>query len=672
MATWQSPPALLHQSPPPPPLRSLRASVSGTHSCPSPPPSPSPESTTLPKESLDAMAREHGLPALLQAIAARFGQLPPAAGRSGPPSHHAALIGLLMRWAPEHEHHAIRRTVRAWERATADFQGHDLTPQRTSCSYVSADERLLSARDGGLANDTSPAGLQADIRADLAGRLRLVDCDMGAALGPAIAPRQPGTLRVLQWNILADGLSRDGFCVSPVVQDWPCDRGLMPTADGSPPVPVAEVIEQILGVTADISRRRDEALATVDQAARDEVIAQFQEHKNEALAAIKERFDTEAANDNLNRCIDWDGRVRRMRWLVASIDPDIITFQEMDRLADTQKALDPLGYECSRAQGQLYRPRHILADYMSAVRDGIAFAPKVASEALIQKLERMVERDKLSEACDLMMGQPLGQKPWKTLKSLLRDAQFAEKGGFSAYCAQLVALGVPEAVGELDDDGVAVFWRKQRFACEGVEVLGFGGGQRPGVTQGAVKVVLRDTANDKRLSVITAHLSSGNRPEQEASRIQQLRAPAPATDSDGPCAGLLGWLEHAARTGPVLLAMDANSRPQFPGPQTVWRACKEARLSSVWDRYFAADGTQLREPAPVTVNKLRGPGSAQPQKIGEHAFELIDHLFAQGLAFRDFALSPTCFGSKQAALSQLLPSLAVPSDHYPVAADFEW
>merc|ERR1712216_868813 len=71
-----------------------------------------------------------------------------------------------------------------------------------------------------------------------------------------------------------------------------------------------------------------------------------------------------------------------------------------------------------------------------------------------------------------------------------------------------------------------------------------------------------------------------------------------------------------------------------------------------------------------SVNKMRGPLSGQPKKIGHHAYELIDHVFySEGLELVEHVLEPRVHPSRAAAIDDLIPSLSNPSDHYPVVVD---
>ena len=49
---------------------------------------------------------------------------------------------------------------------------------------------------------------------------------------------------------------------------------------------------------------------------------------------------------------------------------------------------------------------------------------------------------------------------------------------------------------------------------------------------------------------------------------------------------------------------------------------------------------------------------------------LIDHIYFSGLQFERHAWGPTTYSSLTDARKQLIPSLTLPSDHFPVVVDF--
>jgi len=87
---------------------------------------------------------------------------------------------------------------------------------------------------------------------------------------------------------------------------------------------------------------------------------------------------------------------------------------------------------------------------------------------------------------------------------------------------------------------------------------------------------------------------------------------------------------------PTIICLDANANPFGEGTSdepSVWKSFLENQdVASVWEGHLnpevppVSHGGVGRE-APVSVNKMRGPLSDQPSKIGLHAYQLIDHIF---------------------------------------------
>lgn len=108
--------------------------------------------------------------------------------------------------------------------------------------------------------------------------------------------------------------------------------------------------------------------------------------------------------------------------------------------------------------------------------------------------------------------------------------------------------------------------------------------------------------------------------------------------------------------------------------KTVWKQLRGIPgVGSVWDEYFTVDGATRdpSQPLPVTTNKMRGPLSDQPKKIGEHMCHVIDHVFFSCATFMlsHHVWQPMKFPDKASAENHLLPSTTVPSDHAPVIVD---
>merc|ERR1711924_229104 len=123
------------------------------------------------------------------------------------------------------------------------------------------------------------------------------------------------------------------------------------------------------------------------------------------------------------------------------------------------------------------------------------------------------------------------------------------------------------------------------------------------------------------VNIITTHLKSGASAKDEQSRIsRQVLGPALVQGHQVDAVqkpvngGLAEWMQESAEES-TILAMDANSRPQFEGDQTVWKVMTGLEgIQSVWADYFDNSAANC-EPPPVSVNKCRGPGSKQPQKV---------------------------------------------------------
>jgi len=137
-------------------------------------------------------------------------------------------------------------------------------------------------------------------------------------------PTRSGSFRVLHWNVLAEGLSDDGFFVRDVMRkdlpDLPCDT-----------VSFEEMI-------AEVSKAKKE---------------------NGDLESLKIKYDTPRSRANYGAVLDWRRRWAQMRAFIVASAPDIIALQELDHMADAQRELGALGYTCSLAGSDSpYRPIH--------------------------------------------------------------------------------------------------------------------------------------------------------------------------------------------------------------------------------------------------------------------------------------------------------------------------
>jgi len=433
-------------------------------------------------------------------------------------------------------------------------------------------------------------------------------------------PLDPATsednhLRIMQFNVLADGLSDDGFMAMPVIDDWPADPGFMPTSNGTA-VPFDQVFEEIAAAKGDESK----------------------------LLELKSKFTTRAATENAKALTDWRGRELQIVLMVlASGVPDILVFEEVDKFQGLAAALAQIGYrsQVPWASGE-YVPAHVEKHSLesderrTAFRDfcrsrGHTFLPNLGSTA--KKL------------------------------ALKRQAQVTEKS----------------AADLLDDDGVAIFWRGDRVEATLMDVHFLQPQSEAAPPKKAVlQVNFRVITSGREVLVFGAHLSSGGKPEDEAKRLKdEVDSPgglvsilrSARNEAASKEAAVLLCMD--ANSHPQLRSPDEAS--------SVWRSIHKVLGASVWDEFFDEDGTERPvDPsglqAPITTNKFRGPASDQPRKIGEHAHECIDHIFFDPsvLTLRRHVLPPERFRSSTEALQDLQPSLKNPSDHYPVVVDLAW
>jgi len=451
---------------------------------------------------------------------------------------------------------------------------------------------------------------------------------------------RPGDcIRVLQWNLLADGMSDDGFLVNDVLRDWPAGAGNVPTTDGE-------------------AVRFDTLLTQMIRARGD----------SDALETLKSRFNVPEAEKNAEVIVDWKARELQIQLqVIAAGQPDLLVFQECDHYGPLSEGLAKLGYTSVLPTAKSYEPAHLCGldphsiegakEYRAAIeRKGHAFLPNAGSTAMNCQLNRSSNLEKVLPAV-----QKLGLE-----EKLLRDGLIKRRSfrGFASGPLLDEACINPHSI---DDDGVAIFWRADRFAVLSLHVRVF-----PDGNGGALQIRLRERSCEARQFVIIgAHLSSGDDIKSEERRLSEQ------VDVTG---GLCEMVQEVQCAGePVVLCMDANSHPQIGADSgtSVWHSLHKVMGASVWDSHFDTTGNFLESgplDPPVTSNKLRGPLSGQAKKIGLHSYYCIDHIFftPKELSLQGHALPPKQFTSDAEARDSLNPSLSCPSDHYPVVVDLAW
>lgn len=453
----------------------------------------------------------------------------------------------------------------------------------------------------------------------------------------------PNCIRVMQWNLLADGMSDDGFLVSDIMQDWPAGVGNVPTCDGQ-------------------SVKFDALLAEIMEARGNE----------EALEKLKQRYNVPASATNAKVTVDWQARELQIQLQVlAAGRPDFLVFQECDNYGPLSKALANLGYSSALPGSKPYEPAHLIGydtstpegveEFRQAIdKKGCAFLPSVSSTAMNIQLNNSTNSDSVIAAA-----QKLG------LADRLVERRKILKKGFAGLPSEPLLREAQIDPYAIDDDGVAIFWRADRFSVLSLNACLFPC-EPNSFCNGTLRLRFRESAPAAReLTVFGVHLASGDDLKSEARRLKTQ------VDVEG---GLRDMAQDARREGsPVIVCMDANSHPQIGADsgKSVWCSLLPAVGASVWDDHFDTKGNpKISAPPdpPVTSNKLRGPLSGQAKKIGLHSYYCIDHIFFTPgeLSLQGHAVPPKQFSSDADARRDINPSLSCPSDHYPVVVDLAW
>ena len=125
------------------------------------------------------------------------------------------------------------------------------------------------------------------------------------------------SVRVLQWNILADGLSDDAFLVKDVFDP--------PMKDFS--------FEEMARVVIETRQKKGD------------------------MSVLQSRLDNPRSISSHAIIVDWTRRLRSMLAYIEHAKPHIITMQELDHMAEMQSRLAALGYACGY-DGKIYEPAH--------------------------------------------------------------------------------------------------------------------------------------------------------------------------------------------------------------------------------------------------------------------------------------------------------------------------
>jgi len=285
----------------------------------------------------------------------------------------------------------------------------------------------------------------------------------------------------------------------------------------------------------------------------------------------------------------------------------------------------------------------------------------------------------------------------------------------------------------VDDDGVAIFWDKEKYRAVELGFLKHPDSKKK--SEAIVAVVLEEKKTKKLINVLSAHFPSGAEEKKEKERLDVLKNNKKWTykhillreksESDQPKKsiwvvdnygddakfdGIVSYLKHYVGRekmdlSKTIFPTDVNSKPEFPlttlpspvdvedgvltdGKTNAWKFLQSIpNFECVWvqSKILAPGGNSINPPSfPISVNKMRGPSSDQPDKIGEHQCELTDHIFTSYCRSKvidkvtlrstkiEVETAPKMYESEEGKAEQeLYPTMIMPSDHLPVIVDIE-
>ena len=472
---------------------------------------------------------------------------------------------------------------------------------------------------------------------------------LAPAFNPEKAKKAALGVRVLQWNILADGLADDGFLVQHVIES-------------DPPTDFRALTEEV----------------------KDAVDIKDKVDREKKLKELSDKYkEDEAMMANHSAICNWQRRWLKIRQRIAEYEPDIITFQELDHLPEVQRDLAEMGYSCRHPEHKLEltvkidndeqgkrittwlkRVKGLLTVLVDLAKNvvtvQVSTQPNRTLEDLKEELKEKLKSAGVDESEQAITITPveyqekhLEQRDSPQYFMHLHEQRCAFAHKTPSVCHNLATKDRKKAEKEgrearvkfPGDDGCAIFWRESTFVADGLDFAGIDDGKR---NDAACRVKLKRKSDEQPIYVIVAHLSSGNKTEEEAKRLAEITTNTLTSVGRRTGPSLLDWFKQSANEHPTLFCLDANSEPNRTEDQTVWRKMHQPyendgwSAKSVWDDYFDATG-RMRENSPLiaTTNKMRGPLSDQPRKIGDPVFGVVDHIYYSGFGFAALGLKWT-------------------------------
>lgn len=302
--------------------------------------------------------------------------------------------------------------------------------------------------------------------------------------------------------------------------------------------------------------------------------------------------------------------------MVKTHNPDILGLQELDHYRFMQNRLGLLGYTSVKDDTSEQDKWYMMSrDNCTVMTDGtFAFIPKIDSYA-----------------------KRVHSKPWQTN----------------------------------DNDGSAVFWKKDRFKATLIKKFSYHTHNRSveGAGGGAVAVLLEDTharsPQLNRLWAMSTQLAYGSSMREEKHRIHQVRE-----------LGTFIKNLSAVNEGKVamLMLMDGNTHPQFTSGTTtpasnMHRALEDLAGLHTFDLQVNDEGNFPPQKISVSVNKMRGTGTEMLDKIGKYDLNREDYVCFNNLLEQTSRPHLDRFDralDMWGAYKKILPNAQHPSDHLPV------
>eukprot|EP00468_Gymnochlora_sp_CCMP2014_P010558 CAMPEP_0167764252 /NCGR_PEP_ID=MMETSP0110_2-20121227/13908_1 /TAXON_ID=629695 /ORGANISM="Gymnochlora sp., Strain CCMP2014" /LENGTH=487 /DNA_ID=CAMNT_0007651593 /DNA_START=340 /DNA_END=1803 /DNA_ORIENTATION=+ len=411
--------------------------------------------------------------------------------------------------------------------------------------------------------------------------------------------------------------------------------------------------------------------------------------KDEKLTAFSKEWKTGFSERNLDAMLRLNGRLVRMKAIINHFNPDILTVQELDFFENFASELEKLGYTSdfkSSSDESAFKPlsERKRGSYIEMLtRTSIAHAPKQSSNGPNIRILKLLKEyknkmkassvdipDKNDKETSLANLEKLfeeleAEDPEKRInrKELIKQIRMEPKGEDDKKDKIYDAIKDVMRTHKIYDDGPAIFWKKNRFSPTSsnsqsvFEVLD----EENGVA--IIKVELYDKLLKKTVTVVTTHLASGEGPKNSAKREKQVKK----------------ILDFIGESKDVIVALDANCPPGETETHS------EGFFKKLWNPYIE----NLRKGYPVktaSTNKCRGPASNQPKKIGIHALAMIDYIYTNipHVKYTDVFKLPKFNQVKEDKVEStfepdvlldkdygILPSLSIPSDHWPLVVDLE-